>query len=99
MISRQWSGVARREHADAYVAHLRTETFPQLVSLPGFVDASILKREVADGVEFLIVTRWESLRAIEQFAGRDVARAVVPDAVQDMMVRFDRTVGHYEIVS
>jgi heme-degrading monooxygenase HmoA len=98
MISRQWCGVARHEHADSYVAHLRTETFPELTSLPGFVDASILRREVADGVEFLIVTRWESLRAIEQFSGRDVARAVVPDVVQDMMVRFDRIVRHYEVV-
>ena len=99
MISRQWCGVATREHADAYVAHLRTETFPQLASLPGFIDASILRREVADGVEFLIVTRWDSLRAIEQFSGHDVTRAVVPDAVQDMMVRFDRIVRHYDIVS
>ena len=99
MISRQWCGVARREHADAYVAHLRTETFPQLANLPGFVDASILRREVADGVEFLIVTRWESLRAIEQFAGADVTRAVVPGVVQDMMVRFDQIVRHYDLVS
>jgi heme-degrading monooxygenase HmoA len=99
MISRQWCGVARREHADAYMAHLRADTFPLLASLPGFVDASIMRREIADGVEFLIVTRWQSLRAIEQFTGGDVTRAVVPDAVQDMMVRFDRTVRHYEVVS
>jgi heme-degrading monooxygenase HmoA len=99
MISRLWSGVARRENAEAYLEHLRGDTFPRLADLAGFVDASILQRTVEDGVEFLIVTRWESLRAIGQFAGEDIARAVVPETVQRMMVRYDEVVRHYDVVS
>jgi hypothetical protein len=57
MISRQWCGLAKPAQADAYVLHLRKETFPQLSKIPGFIDASILRRNVAEGVEFLIVTR------------------------------------------
>ena len=71
MISRHWRGLASPEHADAYVDHLRRHTLPQLGSIPGFVDASILKRKVGRGVEFLIVTRWKSLQAIQAFAGDD----------------------------
>jgi heme-degrading monooxygenase HmoA len=98
MISRQWRGVARTAQAQDYVEHLRTDTFPQLRKLPGFVDASILRRDVERGVEFLVVTHWQSLDAIRRFAGNDVESAVVPDEVQQMMIEYDRRVRHYEIV-
>jgi heme-degrading monooxygenase HmoA len=98
MISRQWRGVARESEADRYVSHLRAETFPQLSAIRGFIDASILRRDTEEGVEFLIVTRWESIEAIQKFAGADVDRAVVPEKVQAMMVRYDQTVAHYEVV-
>ncbi len=99
MISRHWCGVAKVDSADAYIRHLETLTFPAISKLPGFVSASILRRSVANGVEFLIVTHWESIEAIRAFAGADVEMAVVPQVVQDMMVTYDRTVRHYEAVA
>jgi len=98
MISRHWKGIAKPQFAHGYVAHLRDETFPQLASLTGFIDATILRREVAAGTEFQIVTIWDSLRSIEAFAGVNVEAAVVPATVQAMMVDYDRSVVHYEIV-
>jgi heme-degrading monooxygenase HmoA len=98
MISRQWRGLAKPAHADAYVEHLRRETFPQLSQIPGFIDASILRRAVADGVEFLIVTRWDSIEAIQRFAGQDAEIAVVPQRVQGFMIEYDRQVQHFEVV-
>jgi hypothetical protein len=55
MISRQWRGLAKAAHAEEYVEHLKTDTFPQIRKIAGFVDASILTRKVERGVEFLIV--------------------------------------------
>ena len=98
MIARHWRGVAQPAAADAYVAHLRDETFPALTRRPGFLSASILRRDVPLGVEFLIVTNWESLDAIRGFAGEDVETAVVPALVQSMMVEFDRRARHYDVV-
>ena len=98
MISRQWRGVAKNSDADRYVDHLRTETFPQLSRIAGFIGASILRRTVAGGVEFRIVTTWNSIEAIERFAGERPDTAVVPEQVQAMMVTYDRTVDHYEVV-
>lgn len=98
MISRQWRGLAQRAQADAYVEHLQTETFPQIARIDGFVDASILRRDVDGGVEFLIVTRWRSIDAIRQFAGANAEVAVVPDKVRAMMVNFDADVRHYQVV-
>lgn len=98
MISRQWCGLAKPALADAYVEQLRRETLPQLLQIPGFIDASILRRTVAEGVEFLIVTRWDSIEAIQRFAGRDAEVAVVPQRVQGFMIEYDRKVRHFEVV-
>ena len=98
MISRQWRGLAKTSSAEAYVEHLRTETFPAIAKIAGFLGASILRRTVPAGVEFLIVTQWESLEAIHSFAGVNAEDAVVPPKVHDMMIDYDRVVRHYEVV-
>jgi hypothetical protein len=97
MISRHWKGTAKPEEADAYVNHLVTETFPQLSSIDGFIRASILTRPVSQGVEFLIITIWESMESVQDFAGVTVEVAVVPAEVQAMMIAYDREVSHYAI--
>src|SRR5215831_5782701 len=97
MISRHWRAIAKREDADSYVAHPKSDTFPKLASLAGFVRASILRREVPNGTEFQVVTVWESLQAIRAFSGADIESGVVPPVAQAMMVEFDRRAAHYEV--
>ena len=99
MISRNWHGVAKAEESDKYFEHLTTETFPQLSRIDGFVSASILRRPTTKGVEYLIVTTWQSMDAIRQFAGDAADLAVVPERVQAMMVEYDREVAHYEVAN
>jgi uncharacterized protein len=45
-----------------------------------------------------LVTRWDSIEAIQRFAGREADVAVVPPKVHDMMIEYDRKVRHYEVV-
>lgn len=99
MISRQWRGLARAEFAEAYVDHLRSETFPAIRKIPGFSGASILRRDLPAGVEFLIVTNWASIESILAFAGSNPENAVVPQKVREMMIEFDPVVQHYEVVN
>lgn len=98
MISRHWKGVARTGEEGNYIAHLQNETFPHLSQIDGFISASILRRESQKGTEFLIVTNWQSIEAIRQFAGDAALVAVVPDVVQAMMIEYDKEVAHYEVV-
>ena len=65
-----------------------------MISVPG---ASILRRVVSEGVEFVVVTRWTSFDAIRAFAGDDDERAVVPPQAQ-AMIEFDPVVRHYEVL-
>jgi heme-degrading monooxygenase HmoA len=98
VIARHWRGLAHANRAADYLQHLRTETFPALQGLPGFVDASILSRPLAAGVEFLVITRWASLEALAGFAGGDVEVAVVPEAVAAMMIEYDSRARHFELL-
>ncbi len=97
MIARHWTGLAKKERADDYIAHLQNDTFKQLLNIDGFLKASILRRETEEGVEFLIITEWETFDAIKQFAGTNYETAVVPEIAQRMMIRYDEKVKHYEI--
>ena len=98
MISRQWRCLAHPDQAPNYVRHLRTETFPALRNLPGFVGASILSRHFDSGIEFLVITQWNSLDDISRFAGPDCEAAVVPSKVAAMMIEYDRRARHFEVI-
>ena len=63
MISRHWRGRTKRGQDQAYIAPLKADTFPTISAIPGFVSASILKRDGPDGSEFEMVTVWQSRRA------------------------------------
>jgi heme-degrading monooxygenase HmoA len=99
MILRHWRGIAKAQEAEHYIHHLKTETFPRLAKIDGFIRASILRRTAPQGIEFLIITFWESLQAIQDFAGETATVAVVPAEVQAMMVEYDREVSHYEVTA
>ena len=98
MISRQWRGLAHPKRAHDYIKHLRTETFPALREIPGFVDASILSRPFGAGIEFLIITKWDSIDALAKFSGSDPEAAVVPAKAAEMMIEYDRRARHFEVV-
>ena len=98
MIIREWRGTAARSNAKAYPKHFHDNVIPELRSIAGFVGAQLSCRECDDKVEFLVLTRWQSLDAVDAFAGPDIDKAVVePDAVA-ALVEFDTTVWHYEVL-
>jgi heme-degrading monooxygenase HmoA len=98
MIVRLWKGRARPESADAYQRHVATTVFPKLKGLDGFVRGRVLRRDVEGRIEFLVMTEWASLRAVEAFAGDTPDRAVVEPAAREVLADFDAHVEHFEVV-
>ena len=98
MIARYWSARTTADHVQRYAEHLENVVFPGLRKLVGFKDATLLRRDVAGGVEVVVITHWESLAAIRTFAGNDIETAVVTDEAAAMFTDFDRRVRHYEVV-
>ncbi len=99
MVVRIWRGWTAPADASAYVEHLRTATFPALRLLDGFEDAEILRRDLGAEVEFVIRTVWRSLLDIRAFAGEALEEAVVPPEAERLLLRFEPTVAHYEVVT
>jgi len=97
VIARVWKGTARPEHADAYVAHLREKTFPQLSAIAGHRGAYVLRRDRGGIVDFTVITLWESLDAIRAFSGSDPEAAVVPPAAQALLASYDDRAVHWDV--
>jgi heme-degrading monooxygenase HmoA len=96
MIIREWRGRASPSKADAYPKHFNDKVVSELRQVPGFVGAQLSRRQFDDKIEFLVLTRWQSMDAIRGFAGTDVEKAVVEPGAVAALVEFDTTVRHYE---
>ena len=98
MIIREWRGRAAKSNANAYPKHFRTIVAPELQQVPGFLDAHLSHRSVNDKIEYLVLTRWDSMDVIRGFAGDDVDRAVVERGAVAALIDFDERVQHYEVI-
>lgn len=97
-VLRLWKGRATAAKAEDYVRHASQTVFPQVQALPGHRGAYLLRRSVGDGVEFTVLTLWDSMDAVRGFAGPDPGKAVVEPAARAALSDFDETVTHYEVV-
>jgi len=99
VIYRRWTARAAPENVDAYVAFFRGTVEPTLAALPGFVDVTVLQRELpgvaAPQVEIVVVSRWTSMDAVRGFAGEDWSHAVVEPEAAALLLSYDRDVQHF----
>lgn len=113
MISRVWHGWTTRANADAYQKLLREEILPGIHRVRGFKGAQVLRREktpllakparsgAPDGpeeIEFVVLTQFESIDDVKEFAGEDYEVAVIEPAARKLLARFDARTMLYETV-
>jgi heme-degrading monooxygenase HmoA len=96
MIVREWRALATRANATAYIKFFG-ETVVPILTISGNRGARLMHREVADGVELVAMTLWDSLDAIRAFGGADVTAARVEPEAQALFIRFDDKVSLYEL--
>lgn len=99
MIARLWRGWTRPQNADPYEGLLRTQIFPGIEQrrIAGFLGIELLRRPVGAEVEFVTIMWFDSLDAVQAFAGADYEVAVVPAAARALLQRFDERSAHYEV--
>jgi heme-degrading monooxygenase HmoA len=98
-IIRVWYGLAERKHADDYGSHVKNDIFPLFSKMRGNLGAKVLRRDVDKGVEFAVITAWDSMEAIRQFAKEDIDKAVVAEVAQPYFIRYDNHVSHFTVDS
>lgn len=99
MICRIWHGWTTEGSADAYECLLRSEIFVGILrrEIPGFRAIDLLRRSVPEGVEFVTLMWFDSIKAVQRFAGPDYEVAVVPPEARQLLMRFDNQSAHYTV--
>ncbi len=97
MIARIWKGAVRREDGDAYAAYMRDTGIAGYRRIPGNRAAFMLRRDLGDRCEFVMVTLWESMDAVVAFAGPRPEQAVFYPEDDRYLVERDLVVDHYEV--
>jgi heme-degrading monooxygenase HmoA len=100
MICRLWRGWTSPGNADAYERIVRGEVIPGIEArnIPGFRHIDLMKRELADEVEFQTLMWFDSLDAIKAFVGDDYSVSHVPPQARAVLQRFDDRASHYEVI-
>jgi heme-degrading monooxygenase HmoA len=99
MIARIWHGWTTPANADAYETLLKNEILVgiQNRNIAGYRGIRLLRRDVADEVEFITIMWFDSVEAVRTFAGEDYERSVVPPEARRLLSRFDERSQHYEV--
>jgi heme-degrading monooxygenase HmoA len=97
MIARLWAAQTTPALSDSYLQHFEQAVRPELRRVGGFLGATVCTRHLPAMVEVLVTTYWESLAAVDAFAGADRESAVVAAEAAALLTDFDKRVRHYEV--
>jgi heme-degrading monooxygenase HmoA len=95
MIARLWRGYSTPEKANGYRVMLLRQILPGINQTPGYDGSFVLERTIGGEIEFLIITLWESMDAVRQFAGPKYERAVIHEEAAACLTRYDTESTHY----
>lgn len=93
-----WKGNTKRTDSDAYFNYLKETGLKEYQETPGNLGVYVLRRDYNDKTEFLLLSHWESMAAIEAFAGPAPDKAVFYPEDDKYLVEFDKHVTHYEVL-
>ena len=99
MIARMWHGRTLTTRADEYLTFLEARALPDYRATPGNCAAFVLRRAEGDVTHFITLTHWESVKAIETFAGADISVAKYYPEDSQFLLEFEPHVQHYELHS
>lgn len=99
MIARIWRASATADGARSYHRHFVAAVKPALEKTDGFRGATLLERAAGETTEIEVVTLWESLEVIRNFAGADIDSAVVELDADAALIDYERTVRHFEVTA
>ena len=71
MIVRTWHGRTRFSDAEAYESFMKRRAAPDYGSVDGLQQLFFTRRDEGDVSHFLLITVWDSIEAVQKFAGDD----------------------------
>jgi len=97
MIARIWHGKTSITDYESYTDFMRSEAIPDYKKTKGFVKLTFLRNLEKNEGHFTLITFWESLEVIKNFAGEDLEKAKYYDEDKNYLLEFEDKVKHYEV--
>ena len=98
MIIRSWKGATKRSDAEKYYEYLLETGVKEYQDTEGNQGVYILRRDVGDKTEFLLLSLWDSFESIRSFAGSEPEKAVFYPEDEEYLVDFDKEVTHFDVL-
>jgi len=99
MIGRIWHGWTSPANADTYENLLKNEVFAGIENrqIGEYRGIHLLRRNLDNEVEFITIMWFDTLEAVQTFAGQDYEIAVVPAKARALLSRYDERSQHYDV--
>ena len=97
MIARIWHGKTRIEDYDAYTDFLKNVAIPDYQKTQGFIRLTFLRQVLNNEGHFNLITFWENLEVIKNFAGQDFEKAKYYPEDDKYLLEFEEKVQHHEV--
>ncbi|HHL31771.1 MAG TPA: antibiotic biosynthesis monooxygenase [Oceanospirillales bacterium] len=97
MIARIWHGRTKLEDMDVYTEFMKSKAVPDYKGTKGFVKLSFLRHIEGEVAHFTLITYWQNLEVIKNFAGEDYETPKYYDKDKQYLLEFEDKVTHYEV--
>lgn len=97
MIARIWHGKTKIEDYETYTEFLKVKAIPDYQKTNGFLKLIFLRNTKDNVGHFTLITFWENLEVIKNFAGEDFERAKYYPEDEAFLLEFEEKVTHYEV--
>ena len=97
MIARIWHGKTKAEDFEAYTAVINKLAIPDYKKTKGFVGLTFLRQIKKNEAHFNLITFWENLEVIKNFAGEDYEKAKYYPEDDNYLLEFEEYVQHHEV--
>ena len=97
MIARIWHGKTKIEDFEEYTEFMKSKAIPDYRKTDGFIKLTFLRRKDENIGHFTLITFWESLEVIKNFAGEDFEKAKYYSEDENFLLEFEEKVTHYEV--
>jgi hypothetical protein len=97
MIARYWRGWTTLNNADAYEDYLKEKVLPELRNILGYKGGYVLRRDAPDEVEFVVINLFDSIGAVQTFAGADYSAPKFEPEARQLLAKVEPLALHYEV--
>ncbi|MDQ6471237.1 antibiotic biosynthesis monooxygenase [Flavobacterium sp. LHD-80] len=97
MIARIWHGKTKVEDYEVYTEFMIKTAIPDYEKTQGFVKLSFLRNIKNNEGHFTLITYWENLEVIKNFAGEDFEKAKYYPEDEQFLLEFEEKVEHFEV--